>query len=186
MVPKKWWQDDKEPDLSQGDVIDQALFTVAIDPPQFLGRRESHGDRFWLEENNEVDPDGDGLRKMVVKAHVFPALIVSHSCEIDKNQKSTKRILVSPVVPIDMLHDREQVQRVLALRSKALFPLVDIPILGTCYTDFRRITPVQIRSLLAAGRHGSMTPEGRSRLHMHLIAFFARLGDKDELAGSDR
>lgn len=118
---------------------------------------------------------------MVALGFLSPALIVSHSCEIDKHPekmaKSKKRILAAPVFALSTLNEEEQRNRVVARMSTAMFPLAEVASLGACYADFRRIMPISSQALLGAKRLGCMTPLALELLQKHLVTFFARLVD---------
>lgn len=174
-----WWKPRLNEYLSQGDVVESVLFLAPHDPPTLLGRREEHKGSQWIEENAEGPVDANGRRRIVALCYACPALVVSHSCEIDKHKekllRGKKRILAAPVFTLASLNDEEQRDRVVARRSSAMFPLPGVATLGDCYVDFRRIMPIPAQALLGTQRLACMTEIATEELQKHLATFFTRL-----------
>jgi len=123
----------------------------------------------WMETATPILKDN--LIRMIAAGKLRPALVVSHSCEIDKGKQ---RVLVAPVDLLSTLEVAHQT-KILALKSFAHMPLPEVPGLGHCYADLRAITAANAEAVRAAVRLGSMRPDALSNLQARLAGFFTRL-----------
>ncbi len=169
----KWWADDIQPDLSQGDVVINLPVFESNYPPKYLKRHNTlkGGGSTWVESESRHD-DKDGRSNFLATGRHVGVIVVSHSCELDKGKK---RVIVAPFYSIDTISE-EQRNGILAQKFFALMPLPDVPDVGTCYADFRSITALHRRTVDEAKRVASMTETAHERLGAQIVAFFLRKG----------
>jgi hypothetical protein len=172
-----WWAAQLETELSQGDVVVDVLLGTSVHPAVPLVKSTGQrGARIWAQ--SEWKPNPEGVGNFLAEGRILPALVVSHSCEIDK-QVRNKRVLVAPVAPADRLEPKLR-EAVFRQRKYAFVPLPDVPTLGDSYADLRLISFVPREVLRDDRRVASMSEDGRDLLHTRLFAFFTR----KDLAGS--
>jgi hypothetical protein len=101
-------------------------------------------------------------------------IVLSHDCEIDKNQEALLIARFRPIIEISLSDSGN-------LRAGKVINAMHLP--GTSQSpegliDFRftfRIERSQLdRAMQAGGRVASMTPDGQSALQAYLFRFFAR------------
>ena len=144
-------------------------------PTTFLKARSFKGDVPGWGISPEPCVDKDGRTLVLASAGVRAGIVVTHSCELDKDdgKPSRRRVLIAPIARIDTVPEEHQVQ-ILSQANKALLPLPGLPELGDCYADFRIIFPVLREKVDSSRRLASMTPEAELRLQAQLVAFFVR------------
>ncbi len=172
-----WWRPALNPEgLSQGDILSGILVGSPNEPKAFLGRDKwsNRGREYWpqVPELDTYRTDGTGL--YVSRGKRCYGLVLSHSCEIDKN-KDRGRVLVALVSPIEQVSDVKVREGILAQKRRAFMPLPDVPGVGTCYADLRQINFVAQNSLSENDRMASISDDGLVRLHAQLVAFFTRV-----------
>jgi hypothetical protein len=128
----------------------------------------------WM-ETSAPTKDRDGREHFLGVGRVVPALVLSHSCELDKEDRGKRRVTVAPIAPISSVSDSAVQEAILAQSITASMPLPEIPGLGTCYADLRSMTTLDRRIVDAGKRLASMTPEAERRLQAQLVAFLVRL-----------
>ncbi len=122
-------------------------------------------------------PDSDGRGYGVGIGRMLPALVITHSCEIDK--VGMNRVLVVPVSPLSNLREQERVA-VLAQDRFAFFPMAQMPNgWADSYADLRSMTFVDIRNVKEAKRVASLSDVGIVRLWAQIIGFFSDREIKD-------
>ncbi|HEY6299119.1 MAG TPA: hypothetical protein VIW95_05690 [Candidatus Binatus sp.] len=168
-----WWLPQLNPKgLSQGDIIRPLISGTAAVPwrplrPQALkGNKPGWAETAWTPENS-----GDG--HYLARGKVLPCLVVSYSCDLDKD-KSNARVLVVPMQPLTALTEESR-EAVLQLLSINLFPLVQVPNLEDHCADLRCISHVNRKLVNDCERVASMTDLGMQNLEAHLVYFFTRL-----------
>lgn len=172
MATANWWADDIQESLSQGDIVKDLPLFLTNPVTRYLKKNTFRGGlEGWLECPNPV-LDGASKTHFLVPGCFNPIIILSHSCELDKNKG---RVIVAPIVPIDR-EPPEQQETILNQGQFALMPLPSVPGLGaTYYADFRSMTTVH-RDIVDKGtRIASMTNEANLRTGTQLMAFFLRL-----------
>lgn len=171
-----WWREAPNPKgLSQGDVVGVLPFAVSPAPPIGLRKETARGGRaVWA----EVEPPKAQATDLLFKGQLVPGLVVSHSCDLDKNERKA-RVLVVPTRELAALETVNR-QQVLEQRRRALMPLPAIPSLGDRYADLRLMTAVDRGLLPDETRVASMTDHGVRRLQAQLASFFLRV-DEDFL-----
>src|SRR5262245_28894341 len=119
-----WWRSQLNPEgLSQGDVIEPVPVAVPVVPPTRLKRTTAKGDaEVWRATTDEEQ------RHWLFTGQAAYVLVVSHSCDLDKNEKKG-RVLVAATRRLDDLDDATR-SRVLAQGRRSLMPLPAIPELG--------------------------------------------------------
>ena len=90
-----WWLEQLARDLSQGDVLREVSFGTIPTPPQWLQGATLKGRREGYVRASNSNQDARGAL-CLARVHRFPALVVSASCDIDKNENK-RRVLVAPV-----------------------------------------------------------------------------------------
>ena len=164
-----WWLPVPRSDLSQGDVLSAASIGVITSPIRFLRHETlSKGRGGWSESDQPVPRDNKV--PMLAMGQVGAVVVLSHDCEIDKQQS---RVIVAPILPISSLDAKTQ-QATLAGKIFALGPLPDVPGLGTHYFDFRSTTAVARAGVNSLTRVASLTDEGVKLLQARIFGFFTR------------
>jgi hypothetical protein len=173
-----WWADTIQKSLSQGDiVIDLPLFSVPNPIPFLTKQSVKHGQTAWFE--TPVQPKSaakiNALAGGAVVGAVVGAIILSHSCELDKS-RSNPRVLLAPIMQLDLLGaNQEMKDKIVMQQLHAMLPLPDVPRLGTCVADLRALTNVPRPTVDAGTRSASMTDASLRRMAAQLVAFFMRL-----------
>lgn len=164
-----WWRDALNPQgLSQGDIIEKAPVAVSKVPPVSLIRTTGKkGIEIW--QSGDADAE---LKSFLFTGNIFPVVVLSHSCDLDKKEKKAK-VIVAPIRTINSLIDQVR-DTVMKQSRRALMPLPEIPTLGTYYADLRMMAFID-RKLTEQKRIASMTDMGGRRLQAQLVAFFTRL-----------
>jgi len=170
-----WWATGLHEKLSQGDVIAALPIFLSSTPVQPLRHATMKGGvSGWMAASSPVR-DRDGREHFLGVGRITPAVVLSHSCELDKEDRGKRRVTVAPIAPISSVGDPAVQEAILAQGVTASMPLPEIPSLGTCYADLRSMTTLDRRVVDAAERLASMTPEAERRLQAQLVAFLVRL-----------
>lgn len=165
-----WWAPGIKATLSQGDVVLQIPLGISVVPAEFLQRSTfSGGVSGWTSKTHRVGVSDH----MLAKGKLIDAIVVSHSCDLDK-EREKGRVLVAPILPISGLRDDVR-RRVLAQETVNLLALPDLPTLGTSYANLRLIGVVDRELVDAASRVASLSDNGLVRLKAQLIYFFTRI-----------
>ncbi|SRR6266481_2100514 len=170
-----WWLDDLNPKgLSQGDIVTQVLIGAADQPVKYLEKvpLEKGAKKSWSESINfqPIKIDNRGL--YIARGRLTHAIVVSHSCELDKSQP---HVLLAPIISLDSLSDEKARNNILSQKRRAFLALPEIPRLGTCYADFRTLSYAERKTISDINRMVSMSDEGTLRLRVQLLAFFSRI-----------
>lgn len=128
-----------------------------------------HGADGWATSPDPVLREN--LFRMLAAGKVQPAIVVSHSCEIDKGKP---RVLVAQIALLNTLEPAQQ-EKVLAQRAYSHMPLPALPQLGDCYADFRTIGAVHADTVRSAARIATMTPDALVNFQARLVGFLTRL-----------
>jgi hypothetical protein len=166
----QWWDATPDPRLSQGDIVNHVPVAVVLHPLTQLSQNK--GDTVWR-DSAMWTPNKEGVGNLLSRGRVMPVLVLSHECEIDKNE-SKGRVVVAPIAPLTNLREDEQ-ENVLAQRRFSKMPLPEVPTLGSCYADLRLTAAVDRQYLDVARRIASLSDAAVGRLRLQLIAFFTRL-----------
>lgn len=170
-----WWLDDLNPKgLSQGDIVAQILSGAADQPVKYLEKTplEKGSKKSWLESSVFQPFKTDNRGFYIARGRLTHAIVVSHSCELDKGQQ---HVLLAPIAPLDSISDEKVRNNILSQARRAFLPLPEIPGLGTCYADFRMLNFVDRKGIPDTNRMTSMSDEGSLRLRAQLLAFFSRI-----------
>jgi hypothetical protein len=166
-----WWLPQVAKDLSQGDIVSALPLGSAFHPFAPVQKETGkQGSRVWIESNWNADNDGFGY--FLARGRIVHALVISHSCKIDKSRRN-QRLLLAPIATADRLDTnfRDQVFRG---ARYAFMPLPSVPTLGDCYADLGQISHVDRKFVDGCTRIASMSAEGLLRLESQLFAFFTR------------
>lgn len=172
-----WWRRELNPEgLSQGDILSDVLVGSAHDPRAYLGRdvTTKGTKKVWPEAPTFDTFKTDQTGYYIARGRQGYGIVLSHSCDLDKGRDKSG-VLVALVSPMSQIQNPTQRNSILAQRHFAFLPLPDIPGLGTCYADLRRINYVARKSIQNESRLASMSADGATRLHAQLIGFFTRL-----------
>lgn len=177
MTSAGWWAQHVKSELSQGDIVAPLLIGSPHNPTTYLtrGTTGKNGVPQWASlQKFQVDQgDSMGLGFFLGKGLNNHVLIVSHDCEIDK-PKNTTRVLVAPVLSINRIQPEHR-ERIINQEKFNVIALPDLPDLGTCYADFRLISPVSREAIDVTGmRIASMTDDAVVLLKVQLTSFFGR------------
>jgi hypothetical protein len=168
-----WWLDGLNPKgLSQGDVVRFLISGTSVVPQRPLRSRMLHGGKAGWEEC-VWQPDGNGVGHYVAAGKILPCLVVSHSCELEKNREH-RRVHVAPMLPLSTFGDDDR-ETVLRQLSRNLLPLTGINGLEDHCADFRCISYLDRKLTDGAERVASMSEDGLKNLQAHLADFFIRL-----------
>jgi len=169
---ESWWDATLKTELSQGDLVTEVPGATLVHPLTYLNSRPAKDNKIVYEASAtpfSKPKKGDDRQFFLSNGEVAAALVLSYDCEIDKSQK----ILIAPVFAIDTLPSESQLA-VLEQRRFSLMPLPDVPLLGTCYADFRLMQTVRREYLPLQGRLSSMNPDAVDRLQAQITAFLTR------------
>lgn len=171
MAELKWWAETLQDDLSQGDIVSAFPIALLINPPKFLKKMPTmaSGKIGWIEAS-ELAVEENGLAHYLAKGRNIQAIIVSHSCDIDK---SAKRILVAPIALLDSIQTTHR-ETVINQTNIRLFGLPDVPGFGTAFADLRSITAVPADVISKLTRTASMSDDALLLLQTRLVEFFTR------------
>ncbi len=116
--------------------------------------------------------DDKGGQPIVATCKRQKAIVLSPDCEIDKSH--VRRWIVSPVVPIVKLSDRNR-DIVRRNRTYAMFHLPKYrDVLPESYVDFNQVTTLGADLVKAAQRLTSLSDLGRRGLYIQFIRWFTR------------
>ena len=169
-----WWLSNLNQKLSQGDVVSGILLGSAAQPIKYLDKQaiEKAGKKSWLEASKLQPLKSTGKGFYISSGLLTHAIIISHSCELDKG--SSNQVLIAPIAPLARIKDPGARERVQSQQRRALLPLPDITGLGDYYTDLRALSYVEKKNISDENRIASMSEDGLHRLHAQLVAFFTR------------
>lgn len=167
----KWWAENLESNLSQGDIVSAFPIGTLTHPVKYLKKGTfPKGQTGWLELN---DPhlDGNSRTHYLAQGKILHGLVVSHSCDIDKNKSC---VLIAPLGKLDNLPEAHR-QTVLSQTNIALLGMPNIPDFGDGYADLRNITVVPTDVIKSLNRSASMSKNALDLLQARLVTFFTRL-----------
>jgi hypothetical protein len=167
-----WWAEQLESTLSQGDiVVDLPVLVPTASPTTHLKKNTFKGGiDGWVTSNHPV-LDGNGRSNFLAVGRSVPVVILSHSCELDKDKA---RVIVAPVAQITTVEPSQR-DGILEQKHFALMPLPDVPELGTCFADLRSVAALHRTTVDEGRRIASMTALANKRLAAQIVAFFCRV-----------
>lgn len=165
----EWWTPNIEPRLSQGDVLRLVPMAIVAFPALALEKQTISGGRTAWVPKASLDA---GRITMLSEGQQLMVIVLSHSCELDKNHRKA-HVIVAPMQLASTL--TEDVRSVVFGRQRRAFlPLPSIPSIGDCYADLRSMQAIDRRHADHAEKVGSMTAEGLQALQDQVVEFFAR------------
>jgi len=166
-----WWAETLQNDLTQGDIVSAFPIALLPKPLKYLKKMSTlgQGKTGWLEVSDPFLDENDQTYYLA-KGRVIQGIIVSHSCDIDKN---ARRILVAPIAKIESLQENHR-EAVVNQTNIRLMALPNVPGLGDAYADLRSITAVPAELIHELKRNASMTDQALLLLQTRLIEFFTR------------
>lgn len=172
----EWWLSTADARLSQGDILRAIPLGLVSHPASFLTKRSAagHGEGWFPSAPPEPKPDGNA--HFLAKGGWNPVLIISHSCEIDKDRKKS-RVLVCPVRDTAAL-PADAKSAIFEQRRRSAMPLPNVPNFGDAYADLRFIQVLDGSALDPGNRIAQMSEGAVERLHKQLILYFTRLAEE--------
>jgi len=173
-----FWAAAVSADLSPGDLLVGALVGASVFPTVPLkSKTYKAGETAW--SATPWSSSGDGRGHFLANGRMTSVMVISHSCEIDK-QDGTKSVLVAPAFPMTNLQSDHQA----VVRNGERHAFLHIPeVTGQApesYVDLRSIAYLPRPMINALKRVASATGVGQNRLEAQLIGFFTRI-DLDKL-----
>lgn len=166
------WLGALDDSLSQGDVVRPVPLPVAAFEMQTLQSTVFKGNRPGYVVEASPKADHNDIFTILARGPVGPVVVLSHSCELDKEQKKG-RVIVTHVRTASKLAP-DGWARVVQRERLALIPLPGVPELGDCYADLREMTTVDRRFLALNTRLASMGPSLLAVLQQHVAGYFSR------------
>lgn len=170
------WASSLLPELSQGDLLEPLPFVTVEFPEKKLkrGKTLAHGVESW-QESPSFTALKDGRGAFLAMGRALHAVVVSESCEIDKE----KRILIAPVVPVSSVSGPKTDEWLETVRQDKRYPFVYVPdasgILPESYIDLRGICPINRNHVDSVKRLASMSDTATNKLRMHIVAYFVHI-----------
>lgn len=165
-----WWAEALDAKLSQGDILESVALGLLASPTVFLRHATGKGGADgWAVSTSPVVRAN--RVNFLASGAMSAAIVLSHDCEIDKEQS---RVIVAPLKPIGSVAAEHQ-EHILQQGSWAHVALPDVPSLGTCFADFRSTTALDRSSVSSTARLASMSPAAVKLLQARLVGFFTRL-----------
>lgn len=178
-----YWADSLANELSQGDLLSDAWIGTSVSPGIALkkGATGKNGKQIWDESVWSANADGFG--HFLARGRSVHALVLSHSCEIDK-QGGAVPVLVAPIYPLSIIHDADVRERTRKGDRFAFMPIDAIPgVIAESYADFRLTSYLQRYVVDTRLRNGSASEDGAKLLTAKLVAFLTRV-DIDNIVGT--
>lgn len=170
-----WWAPALEPRLSQGDLLDDTVFALARHPLTPLTKASLGGKPGYVP--GDWSPDSNGVAELLAAGRRGYALVLTHSCELDK-AKAGGRVIVCPVQPIATI-PTDQRPEIYAQKPWSKMPLPSVLGRGDFVADLHLSMAIDRRVVDTTPRLTSMTKDARRRLRLQLIAFYTRLDARD-------
>jgi len=165
-----WWAERLQKELSQGDIVVDLPVFQATQPVKHLKKATYKNNVPGWVESDESALDGARNGHFLATGKLCSAIVISHSCELDKGKG---RVAVAPIAPISSV-SAPQREAILNQTHFALIPLPEIPEIGTCYADLRSISVLHRDLVDSRRRIASMSDAATERLIAQIVAFFTR------------
>jgi len=171
----------KEPaEVLQGDIFDGQPSIYVLSRPLSVVRTRPEGERIHAgvhtEEGQPSEPEGgyhwDTGEKIICDGILSPAVMLTHDCEIEKDDKHRVLALIRPWATIPAQH-QEAIRQGHRYRFFWL-PEQNDPDFPESYVDFRRLTTVRPQALQEERRLLSMTDRMRQALAGAFIKYITR------------
>jgi hypothetical protein len=171
-----WWRPlAAESRLSQGDVLADSTFALPLHPRTSLVKHVFSGGAPGWKESPSWQTDASGFGHCLGRGRVAHALVVTHSCQLDKGER-TGRVLLAPISPIASVKEQDR-DRIMAGERISFVPLPGIPELGDYYADLRPIMAFDPRAVEKLQRVATMSAQGVVELRDRIATFFMRPGE---------
>src|SRR4051812_31845442 len=108
-----WWAASLETHLSQGDLLADVVFISAVRPLTPLEKVAGKGGATTWTPSPALRPGNDGRAMLLAAGRHGLAVVLSHSCELDK-EKERGRVLVAVARPISEISSDDARKAVLA------------------------------------------------------------------------
>ena len=134
------WASEPDSRLSQGDVLADVGFARIAIPPVSLKKTTGKGGHEVWTPQAAWPSTGQKPVDCLASGNIAPALVVTHSCELDKPAKRGL-VLVAPIRLASALQDGQR-EAILARQKIAFVPLPALPGFGDCYADLRATSAI--------------------------------------------
>jgi hypothetical protein len=114
-----------------------------------------------------------GGEEILVRAHITMAIVLSHDCEIDKDDRHRTLAIVRPLIEVQPEH-RDGLLRGHQLSAFPLEAQDEAPEMIQSFVDFRRVTTVRPLLLQQSPRYASLALEVRRALAEHYWNYLHR------------
>lgn len=158
-----------------GDLLSGAWIGTSLSPGIALknGATDKHGKLIWDESFWTSDVDGFGY--FVARGGSVHALVLSHSCEIDKHG-GTVPVLVAPIYYLSIIQNLEARELTRKGDRFAFMPIDAITgVIPESYADLRLTSYLQRSVVDTRLRNGSASTDGARLLTAKLVAFLTRV-----------
>jgi len=176
MSAQEWWKPQVSEELDQGDIFADIPLILPVEPLLYLHKQQLRGGSPGYLASEEPKVLKGGALQFLASGRVGTAMLLSHGCEIDK--QNNKRLTFVSVSRLSDLPPVDQ-ERVAARQTVAMLYLPNVPSVGDAYADFRLISIVARETVNKKQRIASMQPEAQVWVHGHLFEFFVRKKLKD-------
>lgn len=175
-----YYQAKNPAEVLQGDIFEVQPSIFIRSRPLAVVRTKQEGERIHAgmhtEDGKPAPPDG-GYRwekgeDIIAEGILAKAVMMTHDCEIEKDDKHRALALIRPWSTIPAEH-QEKVRQGLRYRFFWL-PAQNDPDFEESYVDFRRLTTVRPGALLEQHRILAMTERMREAIGAAFIKFITR------------
>lgn len=173
VVASGWWLPELRRSLSQGDVLGETSFFRGTGVP-LEKRPVGVGGTAWF-ESAKPHVGKDGFGHWLGRARGHAAIVLSHSCDLDRADLRKRNVLLAPIALLSNIQNPQDRENVLAQRTRRSMPLPAVPGLGDCYADLRSALSFDLKVVEEIPRISSMTDDATKRLMLQLIEFFTHV-----------
>jgi hypothetical protein len=161
------------PELSQGDLVALVPSNYVHDL-DYLVKIDANPVRFQVRATRPEHMHDDQMHQANARGVRAAGIVLTHDCEIDKDDRERASILVGLVRPLAGIRevDRDGIRQ--NTRHRAFYLPANTHVGQESYVDLRRITSVRRAALEQLVRNAAMSEDGRLMLQEHLFRFFTR------------
>lgn len=176
MSSRTYWANSIEHELTQGDLLRDVWVGSSATPKRSLksGNMASNRIPTWEECGSTLITDHSGMGHFLARGRSAYAIVISHSCEIDKGGSKVP-VLVAQVNPISQIDSQacENIRQ--GLRQAFLFLPEIEGIFPESYADLRTICYLPRAIINSCERVRSVTQDGLNLLACQVVSFVTRV-----------
>lgn len=171
-----YWADGIESELTQGDLLQDVWVGSSVSPRRALeSGNMKNTTPTWEECGSALKPNHSGLGHFLARGRSGYAIVISHSCEIDK-PRARVLVLVAQVTPLSQLNDATTCENIRQGRRQAFLFLPGIEnIFPESYADLRTICYLDKTITDSCVRLRSVTQNGMNLLQCQIVSFVTRI-----------